>query len=321
METNKKVLRTEGIGVKNVPTTSLKANPHNPRMLFDRKPLNVLKESIRRVGILVPLTVYKESKTGQLIILDGQRRWICAQDLNLKEVPVNEVAEPSLTQNIVTMFQIHKLRQDWELMPTALKLEVLIRELKETNPARLAELTGLDQAVVIRCKKLLYFPKRYQDMMLDPDQDKRIKADFFIELYPIITDRDVKKMPWFQQSTFIDQMLSKYLVSPKTIKSVTDFRLIKQHITNARTAKQLGKLSNKLQRFCEEREAPISILEVSEAKVHTAAKKLVKTISRIHADIESLDVDSYYGEKDLWDALSELLQLLQKKLSQADRRI
>ena len=198
MRINKDGTRTEGIGVKNVPTDSLKANPHNPRMLFDRKPLKVLKESISRVGILVPLTVYSESKTGQLIILDGQRRWICAQELNLPEVPVNEVAEPSLAQNIVTMFQIHKLRQDWELMPTALKLAVLIRELEENNAARLAELTGLEQAVVIRCKKLLYYPKEYQDMTLDPDQDKRIKADFFIELYPVITDRDVKKMVWFQ---------------------------------------------------------------------------------------------------------------------------
>jgi len=321
MRINKDGLRTEGIGVKNVLTNSLKANPHNPRMLFDRKPLNILKESINRVGILVPLTVYKESKTGQLIILDGQRRWMCAQDLNLTEVPVNEVAEPSLAQNIVTMFQIHKLRHDWELMPTALKLEVLIRELKETNPARLAELTALNQAVVVRCKKLLYYSKQYQDMMLDPNQDKRIKADFFIELYPVITDRDVKKMPWFQQTSFIDQMLSKYLVSPKTIKSVTDFRLIKQHITNARTADRLSQLSNKLQQFCEERETPISILEVSEAKVHTVAKKLVKTIGRIQTDIESLDVESYYGEKELWDALSELLRLLQKKLLQADRRI
>ncbi len=321
MRINKNGLRTEGIGVKNVLTDSLKANPHNPRTLFDRKPLNVLKESINRVGILVPLTVYKESKTGQLIILDGQRRWICAQDLNLLRVPVNEVAEPSLAQNIVTMFQIHKLRQDWELMPTALKLEVLMTELKESNPARLAELTGLDQAVVIRCKKLLYYPKKYQDMMLDPDQDKRIKADFFIELYPVITDRDVKKMHWFQQSVFIDQMLSKYLVSPKTIKSVTDFRMIKQHITSARTSNRLGQLSDRLKRFCNERETPISILEVSEAQVHTAAKKLVKTIGRIQTDIESLDVESYYGEKDLWDALSELLRLLQKKLAQADRRI
>jgi len=57
------------------------------------------------------------------------------------------------------MFQIHKLRQDWELMPTALKLDVLMKELDETRDKPLAELTRLDVAVVVRCKKLLWYPK------------------------------------------------------------------------------------------------------------------------------------------------------------------
>ena len=140
------------IGVQNVPTDSLHPNPHNPRMLFDRQPLKVLRDSIDRVGILVPLTVYLEARRKRLVILDGQRRWMCAQEIGLKEVPVNQVAEPSLVENIVTMFQIHKFREDWELMPTALKVELLMKEVGDKNNARLAELTGLDEAVITRCK-------------------------------------------------------------------------------------------------------------------------------------------------------------------------
>ena len=83
------------IGVKSLPTEKLKANPHNPRMLFDRADLHVLRESIERVGILVPLTVYQEKSTGHYVILDGQRRWMCAQEVGLKTIPVNEVAEPT----------------------------------------------------------------------------------------------------------------------------------------------------------------------------------------------------------------------------------
>src|SRR5437660_6989339 len=119
------------IGVKTLPTGELNPNPHNPRMLFDRVDLDVLRDSIARVGILVPLTVYQEQRSGRYVILDGQRRWMCAKDLKLPTVPVNAVAEPSLVENIVTMFQIHKLRRDWELMPTALTLEVLMSKLKE----------------------------------------------------------------------------------------------------------------------------------------------------------------------------------------------
>jgi ParB/RepB/Spo0J family partition protein len=320
MEKQQDELRTEGIGVKNVPTLELKPNPHNPRMLFDRKPLDILRDSIKRVGILVPLTVYRERKTGYMFILDGQRRWICAQELKLETVPVNEVAEPSLAQNIVTMFQIHKLRQDWELMPTALKLEVLMRELKENNVARLVELTTLDEAVVMRCKKLLYYPKRYQDMMLDADPDKRVKADFFIELYSVITDRDLKKMSWFRRDRFIDQMLEKYLIVPKIIKSVTDFRLIKQHMSNARKAGKISQLSSKLHRFAKDREIPIESLELREAKIHAAASKLVRDVVRIKTAIGQMDVESYYGEGELWDELVELVCLLQQKLREADRR-
>src|SRR2546427_1826269 len=171
-------LAPEAIGVINIPIGSLEPNPHNPRMLFDRKPLDTLRESIKKVGILVPLTVYKGKSQEKYTILDGQRRWMCAKDLGLKSVPANLVAEPDIVQNIVTMFQIHKLREDWELMPTALKLELLMQELKETSERKVAELTGLDVAVVSRCKKLLSYPKEFQDLMLDPDPDKRVKADF-----------------------------------------------------------------------------------------------------------------------------------------------
>src|SRR6266446_3735742 len=228
MEKKRKAMVPKTIGVKTVPVKSLYPNPHNPRLLFDREPLNTLKASIAKVGILVPLTVYRDSARGHFVILDGQRRWICAKEIPLKEVPVNEVAEPTLVQNIVTMFQIHKLREDWELMPTALKLELLMNELNERNDAKLAVLTGLPEAVVTRCKKLLSYPKKFQDLMLDPDPEKRVKADFFIELYPVIHDRDVSKFDWFKEKRFIRQMLTKYNDESKTIKAVTDFRLIKQ---------------------------------------------------------------------------------------------
>src|SRR5437016_12245351 len=153
----------EKIGVDTVPTDRLQPNPHNPRMLFDKQPMATLRESIKKVGILVPLTVYKGKSQEKYTILDGQRRWMCAKDLGLKSVPANRVAEPDIVQNIVTMFQIHKLREDWEVMPTALKLEVLMDKLEEQSERKLADLTGLDPAVVARCKKLLSYTTKYQD--------------------------------------------------------------------------------------------------------------------------------------------------------------
>jgi ParB/RepB/Spo0J family partition protein len=308
----------QAIGVKSLPTEKLKANPHNPRMLFDRADLHVLRESIRRVGILVPLTVYREKSTGDYVILDGQRRWMCAQDVDLRTVPVNEVAEPTTVQNIVTMFQIHKLRKDWELMPTALKLEVLMRALNEVRGTVLAELTGLDEAVVVRCKKLLSFNKRYQDMMLDADPDKRVKADFFIELYAVRNDRAVKKFPWFKKDKFTDDMLRKF--DARGIKAVTDFRIVKEYINNAVKAKKTSIISKRLQEFADQPSLTPDHLNIESAKVTAEAKKILKSVESLYAQINAIDVDEYYGEEAMWARLESLAQLIREKLRALGRR-
>ncbi|MBI3975258.1 MAG: ParB/RepB/Spo0J family partition protein [Armatimonadetes bacterium] len=317
--TQSKSLAPGTVGVKTIPTSSLSPNPHNPRVLFDRKPLDVLRESIAKVGILVPLTVYRRGATGQYVILDGQRRWMCAQKLALQEVPVNEIAEPTLVQNIVTMFQIHKLREDWELMPTALKLDVLMTELHERNDKKLAELTGLDQAVVTRCKKLLSYPRKYQDMMLDVDPEKRVKADFFIELYPVKTDRLVKRMEWFTPDKFTERMLAKYQ-KRAGIKAVTDFRLIKQHINNARRARKVQAISRRLKDFTYDDTLSLDHLSIEAASVSAQVRSLLGPIERVTRIVSQLNVATYYGEENLWAALEHLSQLIQSKLREADRR-
>jgi len=309
---------TKPLGVAELPTDSLKPNPHNPRLLFDRIDMRILQDSISRVGILVPLVVYKESATGDYVILDGQRRWICAKEEKIKKVPVNEVREPTPVQNIVTMFQIHKLRKDWELMPTALKLEVLMRLLKEKRDKELAEHTGLEVAVVARCKKLLSYNKRFQDMMLDPDPEKRLKADFFIELYPVRTDRTVTKFPWFNKDVFTDQMLEKQ--EKKGIKAVTDFRIVKQYINNAVKVRKVGAISERLQEFAKNPELPPDHLSIESAKVAAEAKKVISAADKLYAQVNSIDVEEYFGQEDMWNRLSALSKLIRAKLRELGRR-
>ena len=317
-KSEKIVLSPDQIGVKTIETDDLHPNPHNPRILFDKEPLEILKESIEKVGILVPLTVYFDSKRKYYVILDGQRRWHCANKIGLKKVPVNAVTEPTLVQNIVTMFQIHKLREDWELMPTALKLEVLMHELKEKQDKKLAELTGLDQSVVQRCKKLLDYPKKYQDMMLDPDPNKRVKADFFIELYVVRNDRLVNSFDWFKKDSFTSSMLKRY--SAKKLKAVTDFRSIKQHIVNAKNANKEKLISRRLQEYTDNEELPIDHLQINTASEVAKAKVIIKQLDKLSSDLKSLDVDSCYGENSLWEALESIIKIIERKLREAGRR-
>ena len=313
-------LAPEAVGVKTVSTDDLRANPHNPRMLFDREPLETLKASIAKVGILVPLTVYRGSRHKSYTILDGQRRWMCAKDLGLRTVPVNQVAEPTTVQNIVTMFQIHKLREDWELMPTALKLEVLMGELHERGDRKLAELTGLDRAVVARCKKLLSYSRKYQDMMLDPDPAKRVKADFFIELHAVRTDRFVNRMEWFSKDRFTRRMLDKYANPESDLKSVTDFRKIKQEINNARKANRGRSIEKRLREYVENDNLSLDHLTIPAASVAATTRSLVRTIERLESELVELDPSEFYGEDELWSSLEKLLDLIATKLREADRR-
>jgi len=317
------VSKTDDFGVKalrvlQLPVARLRPNPHNPRMLFDREDLKILQDSISRVGILVPLTVYKDSRRQDYVILDGQRRWICAQRLGLKTIPVNEVAEPTLVQNIVTMFQIHKLRKDWELMPTALKLELLMRELHENKDKRLAELTGLDEAVVVRCKKLLSYPKRFQDLMLDADPEKRVKADFFIELYVVRNDRAVNKFAWYDKDQFTDAMLQKF--QEGGIKSVTEFRIVKQYVSNAVKAGKTALISRRLEEFADYPTETVDHLNIRSAAVKVTATKMFKSANTLYDQLDELDIEAYYGEEKLWNELERLASLIRKRLRQLGRR-
>lgn len=303
-----------------VETKSLRPNPHNPRVLFDADPMQTLKESIQRVGILVPLTVYRAEGSDKFTILDGQRRWTCARDLGLDEVPINEVPEPTLTENIVTMFQIHKLRKDWELMPTALKLGVLMDSLDERRENVLASLTGLDGAVVVRCKKLLTFEDEYQDMMLHIDPKKRLQADLFIEMYPIITDRSVTKASWFVRRDMIDSFIRKHTDHLSGFKAVTDFRRIKSYLTSARKSGKEEETLDRLRDLVYSDDVTINDLEVDEARIHKTADGLIRSLSKLETDLLALDSDEFAAEEDLWKRIESFIIALREKLLSAERR-
>lgn len=212
----------------------LSPNPLNPRRVFDREPLDVLKESIRNNGILVPLTVYQEPRSKSFFIIDGERRWRCAEEIATDErnprqipVPANVVDPPTPMANILWMFNIHNLREQWELMPTALSLQVLMKELGETDDQKLSKLTKLSEPHVRRCKVLLTFPKKYQRMMLDPDPRKRVKANFFIELKPVLDLYETlpkRAAGNKSRDELTDHFLAKYLDGK--ISSVINFRRV-----------------------------------------------------------------------------------------------
>ncbi len=245
-----------------VPTGELKTlmvrdvvpNRGNPRMLFDPEPLKDLRDSIRLHGVLVPITVYPIPAQKKFGIIDGERRYRCCVDLEKEGVsvpiPANVVQAPSRLASLLYMFSIHNFRAPWELMPTALSLQIVMEELKERDTERLSNVTGLSVPQVERCKKLLAFPKRFQDLSLDPDPATRIPSNFWIEVLPVL-DLTEKILPDMTKEMgrdgIIDNLVSKYRKGK--IKSVIHFRRIMEAYDIAETAEQRERVALRLRDY------------------------------------------------------------------------
>lgn len=227
---------------------------NNPRHLFDPEPLLALKDNIREHGVLVPITVYLQKGETRYSILDGQRRHRCCQELRSEghdiEIPANVVVPPSKIASLVYMFSIHNIREAWELMPTALGLATVMEELDETDSRRLATLTGLSEPQIERCKKLLAFPERFQNMSLDPDPTTRIPGNLWIEAYPVlelVAEQLPDMVKTFTRDGITDLLVSKY--KNKGIKSVIHLRRIIEAYDLAETSRAKLDVVDRLRDF------------------------------------------------------------------------
>lgn len=174
--------------VQLVPVDSVKPNPENPRLIFHQDELDALQDSIKQQGILVPLTIYRDSSGYR--ILDGERRWRCAKKLGIPKIPAIVQPKPSPLQNIMMMFAIHHRRNEWDPLPTALKLQSLedlyarVHRVRPTEKT-LAELASLTRGEVRRYKKLLALPEEYKSRLMEelskPRSQQTLTVDHVLE--------------------------------------------------------------------------------------------------------------------------------------------
>jgi ParB family transcriptional regulator, chromosome partitioning protein len=257
-------------------------NPHNPRLIFDPGDLEDLKESIRKAGVLVPVTVYEnddQNSKEKYILLDGERRWRCAKELNLAVVPANILDKPKdVTQNILYMFNIHYFRKQWELFPTALKLEKIIGLLGTDKDSVLSSTTGLNLTTVKRCKILLWYPEKYRDTLLYK-RDK-ISTDFFIELFPIA--KRVKEDPDFNSdhkiTMIIDGVMEKFMKG-EAFSDVKEFREMRKALSFYDKKDQFVEFKHLLLKFIEDGGAKMDVFMVSDIETEKLKSNAVKHIS------------------------------------------
>ena len=278
--------------LRTIPVDSIDKNPENPRTVFRPGELEELLESIRRYGVQVPIAVYKEK--GRYVLIDGERRWRCCVKLNKKEIPALVQEKPDALTNLLLMFNIHALREQWDLLTIALKLPRVIKLLsersgKKPNERELADHTGLTRGMIRRCKLLVELPDTYKEEILEelkkPKAQQKLTEDFFIEM-----ERSLTTVQRAMPETIRDKDQARRTLIGKykngVIINILDFR----------------KLSK------------IARAERVDADQNRARTVLLKLFDRNDYSVEQAYLDSVYNaysERDLLTRIHSLLERLQ----------
>lgn len=134
--------------------TEIKVNPYQPRQRFTQGELDALADSIRRYGIITPLTVRRTDSGYELIA--GERRLRCARQVGLATVPcfiVSADGEQSCLMALLENLQ----REDLDCFEEAESL----RQLTETfgmTQQQAAQRIGKTQSAVANKLRLLRLP-------------------------------------------------------------------------------------------------------------------------------------------------------------------
>lgn len=141
--------------VQYISTTRIRPNPQQPRRSFPEDALAELAESIRRYGILQPLTVRRAG--GDFELIAGERRLRAARLAGLREVPclIARVGE----EDSALLALIENLqRRDLDYWEEADALARLIRRYDLTQE-QAAEKLGKSQSTVANKLRLLRLPE------------------------------------------------------------------------------------------------------------------------------------------------------------------
>jgi ParB/RepB/Spo0J family partition protein len=175
--------------LEKISVDAIKENPDNPRIIFRQEELDSLSLSIKKFGVQVPISVYIDGSS--YVLIDGERRWRTCKKLNFKEIPALINPKPNPLQNLLIMFNIHSLREQWDSFTIANKLTTVIELIKKRtgcvpNEIELSEETGLTRGAIRRCKMLIDLPERFKEMILEelkkPKAKQKFTEDFFIEM-------------------------------------------------------------------------------------------------------------------------------------------
>jgi ParB family transcriptional regulator, chromosome partitioning protein len=305
--------------LEQIRVAKIRPNPDNPRLAFRQSELDELQESIRLYGVQVPISVFRDG--AHYILIDGERRWRCASKLNHKTIPALIQPRPSALENLLLMFNIHSLREQWDLLTIALKLPKvidLIREAKGKEPTEtdIANATGLLRSRIRRCKLLIELPEKYKLQLLEelkkPKGKQTLSEDFFIEMERALKTVG-RAMPTAvpNKNKARDVLIAKY--QGGVIKNLVDLRKIPRIARAEKIGADKQSAEQAIKKLVSDATYSIeSAFESSVGDVY-AERDIVSRIDSLITRIDQAEDDLLIDE-DVRDKLEELQQRIQTVL-------
>lgn len=143
--------------------SQIEPNKNQPREKFDEDALQELADSIKKYGIIQPITVIKKNDYYQIVA--GERRYRAARIAGLKEIPVNikeysdsEIAEIALIENLQ--------REDLNPIEEARAYQKLIDEFN-LKQDEVAEKVSKSRSTITNSLRLLKLTTKVQDMLIE----------------------------------------------------------------------------------------------------------------------------------------------------------
>jgi ParB family transcriptional regulator, chromosome partitioning protein len=136
-----------------VPVDRLRPNPRQPRQAFPAQALAELEQSIRELGVLVPVIVRPATTEGVYELIAGERRWRAASAAGLATIPaVVRAVDDAASLEVAVVENLQ--REDLDPVEEAMGLSHLIDEYGYTQE-RLAERLGRSRPAVANALRLL----------------------------------------------------------------------------------------------------------------------------------------------------------------------
>lgn len=149
--------------IQEIKINELRANPYQPRKIFQQEAIDELKQSVLEHGILQPIIVRKSIKGYEIVA--GERRFRAAKAASLEVVPV--VVRTFSEQQMMELALLENLqREDLTPLEEAEAYQLLMEKLKLTQE-QLSRRIGKSRPYIANHLRLLSLPKKVQEMLSD----------------------------------------------------------------------------------------------------------------------------------------------------------